>query len=324
MQHSVEAFVAGILDYAGIFPPAKLPLSEAVRLFQSYKRHPHSTMVPRFVIPAPKLSELSPLLEPLLSAQSDSKENWHLSVLLQQSASFEEAALLAKQDVQSIQAFLDRQRGFHIAIDSLEWALPSDLQNKGCDEIQQSLLNFHKEIFESKSSKWGSLFVEVSWKLPFEESFKALSELHKKGHAVAAKIRTGGLTPDAVPPPLKLAQMLWTLGELKLPFKATAGLHQPLRHKETAADLTLFGFLNVFAAACALYCREVDIAWLQKILLLETIDAFRFTESGLHIDDLFLTTEEILRARHNFALSFGSCSFEEPIQYLKEFKLINE
>ena len=28
---SVRAFLAGIIDYAGLFPPAKLPLEKAIR-----------------------------------------------------------------------------------------------------------------------------------------------------------------------------------------------------------------------------------------------------------------------------------------------------
>lgn len=47
-----------ILDYAGIYPPANLPLEEAFKNFIAYQADPQAWMLSRFVVPAKRLSEL--------------------------------------------------------------------------------------------------------------------------------------------------------------------------------------------------------------------------------------------------------------------------
>ena len=44
-----------------------------------------------------------------------------------------------------------------------------------------------------------------------------------------AKVRTGGLTPEAFPAPADLARFLYRCAKARVPFKATAGLHHPIR-----------------------------------------------------------------------------------------------
>src|ERR1035441_3077289 len=51
-----------------------------------------------------------------------------------------------------------------------------------------------------------------------------------------AKVRTGGLTPDAVPAPAAIANFLRCAAHRRLPFKATAGLHHPLRSLRPLTD----------------------------------------------------------------------------------------
>jgi hypothetical protein len=50
----------------------------------------------------------------------------------------------------------------------------------------------------------------------------------KEGNA-RAKIRTGGVTADVIPSVEQIAEFLAACAEANVPFKATAGLHHPLR-----------------------------------------------------------------------------------------------
>src|SRR5437867_1479809 len=59
MFPSFRAFMSGIIDYAGLFPPAKLPLEEAFRNYVRYRREADAWMLGRFVCPAARLKELS-------------------------------------------------------------------------------------------------------------------------------------------------------------------------------------------------------------------------------------------------------------------------
>ncbi|MEQ1946981.1 MAG: hypothetical protein ABL995_07320 [Bryobacteraceae bacterium] len=139
---------------------------------------------------------------------------------------------------------------------------------------------------------------------------------------VRAKIRTGGVTPDMFPAPRQVARFLRRCAEAKVPFKATAGLHHPLRaeynltYEPHSARNVMHGFLNVFLAAMVLYFsgREQDaVATLEET----SVQAFHVGEDEIRWHEHRLTSAQIQEARSNFAISFGSCSFDEPIQDLQ-------
>ncbi len=126
-----------------------------------------------------------------------------------------------------------------------------------------------------------------------------------------AKIRTGGATPEATPGPHDVAEFLATCASRHLAFKATAGLHHPIR------SAAMHGFINVFTAAAFAWNRASGNS------LVDIIDetdpqAFRFTDRELSWRDQSLTTEQVEAARRDFAHSFGSCSFEEPVADLRQ------
>src|SRR6185503_6096765 len=72
------------------------------------------------------------------------------------------------------------------------------------------------------------------------------------GHSAAAKVRTGGVTPEAFPAPGKLAEFISACHGAGVPFKATAGLHHPVRaeypltYEPGCPRGVMHGFLNVF------------------------------------------------------------------------------
>ncbi|HTS50147.1 MAG TPA: hypothetical protein VMH05_19510 [Bryobacteraceae bacterium] len=138
-----------------------------------------------------------------------------------------------------------------------------------------------------------------------------------------AKIRTGGLTPDAIPRSEEIAEFLHSAAARRVPFKATAGLHHPIRSQRALTYATdspravMHGFVNVFVAALfATLSAEQRI--LVDILNETDPSAFRFLDGEMFCRGLGIGTAQIAEARHDFAHSFGSCSFEEPIADLKE------
>ena len=70
-----------------------------------------------------------------------------------------------------------------------------------------------------------------------------------------AKVRTGGVTEGAFPASHALARFIQSCADAGVPFKATAGLHHPLRgeyrltYEPGSPHGMMFGFLNVFLAA---------------------------------------------------------------------------
>ena len=82
-----------------------------------------------------------------------------------------------------------------------------------------------------------------------------------------AKIRSGGITPELHPTPEELARFTLACAGAEIPFKATAGLHHPLRHHSEHVGCDQFGFLNVFIGACLAWRHDVDQATLELSLI---------------------------------------------------------
>ena len=53
-----RALLAGLVDYAGLFPPAALDMEAAVAEYARRRRAPEAWMLGRFVAPAARLVEL--------------------------------------------------------------------------------------------------------------------------------------------------------------------------------------------------------------------------------------------------------------------------
>ncbi len=136
-------------------------------------------------------------------------------------------------------------------------------------------------------------------------------------HGQRAKIRTGGITPDAFPAIGNIAEFLRACKAKGVAFKATAGLHHPLRcvkpltYEPNAPTGTMHGFLNVFLAAAMLDHAE-------EILAETDPRAFAFDDGYASWRGHRVSTEELRTMRSELATSFGSCSFEEPIHDLRE------
>ena len=78
----------------------------------------------------------------------------------------------------------------------------------------------------------------------------------------------------------------------------------------------MHGFVNVFLAAALLWhggSEAAAIAALEE----QSPGAFHFDDSFAAWHGQRLTTAQIREARERFAISFGSCSFEEPISDLQ-------
>ena len=57
-----RALLSGMVDYAGLFPPAQLPLEKAVREYALHLGEAEAWVLGRFIIPAQRLEELEPYL----------------------------------------------------------------------------------------------------------------------------------------------------------------------------------------------------------------------------------------------------------------------
>jgi hypothetical protein len=130
------------------------------------------------------------------------------------------------------------------------------------------------------------------------------------------KLRTGGVTADAFPTSIQIAKALVTPATHQLPIKFTAGLHHPLRQYREEVQTTMHGFLNVLGAAALAAEHRWDTNQTAMMLEDENVDSFSFTDAFFAWREWRIDTKR-LQYRRRFAVSFGSCSFDEPREDLR-------
>jgi hypothetical protein len=146
---------------------------------------------------------------------------------------------------------------------------------------------------------------EVYCELPlrYDVSFRIL-QLGELG--IRAKVRCGGATTPRIP---DLAQFVAACRRLGVPFKATAGLHHPLR----AGDE--HGFLNLLAAAVFDGDEEDALGEEDESAFAVTAEAFTWRERSVG-------PAEITRVREKLFVGLGSCSAQEPIDGLETLGML--
>jgi hypothetical protein len=145
----------------------------------------------------------------------------------------------------------------------------------------------------------------------------------------SAKIRTGGIIAEAFPSATQLSECILAFAKARVPFKATAGLHHPLpdeyrlTYEPDSPSSKMHGFLNVTILAALVYWQKVTPEEVVAILQESSSERFQFKADGIEWSNRQLSLAQIEEARQQFFRSFGSCSFQEPIDDLKHLQLLN-
>lgn len=282
---AIQALLKGIVDYAGLFPPASLDMPTAVRNYAGYLTGEHSWLLGRLVVPAQRLGEFTAAFAETCCTEQASP--WLLSVL-----STGDAA----EDARLLEPFS-------------EGAAYLDALELKCTEVAQ----VEAQVGGVPSGM--GVYVEF----PPEKSEEFLPVLKKLD--ARAKIRTGGVTADAIPSSETIASFLVACAKEKVAFKATAGLHHPLRavqrltYEDDSATAVMHGFINVFVAAAVAY--QGGSLEVRELLDEQSDDVFQWNKGTLKWRNYKLSTKQISAAREKFANGFGSCSFSDPINDLK-------
>jgi len=130
---------------------------------------------------------------------------------------------------------------------------------------------------------------------------------------VRGKLRTGGTSAAAFPPVEAVARFVHAAVAAGVPFKATAGLHNALRHRDEDTGVVHHGFLNLLAAtAAALDGAEEDtVARLVAITSPEPV-----------LEVLLALDADGARAVRRAFVGFGTCSTVEPVEDLAGLGLL--
>ena len=272
---ALRVLLEGLIDYAGLFPPAALSMQDAVRNYARYRDGEYAWALGKFVVPAERAAEVP--------------AEFPLSVL-------------------GLSVIGDR-----LSVTASQAELSPTTGNRQPTTFEVKATTAADVARIAAEADGHTVYVEIADLALLD----AIAE-----HGLRAKIRTGGVTPDAFPAIGNVAKFLRACKEKHVAFKATAGLHHPLRcvkaltYESDAPTGTMHGFLNVFLAAAMVEHAE-------GILAEEDPHAFHFDDEGVTWRAQRVSTETLARTRKTFATSFGSCSFEEPIGDLKALRLLD-
>lgn len=296
IKQSVRALLAGIIDYAGLFPPAGLSMGEAALNYATYHNSNLSWMLGRFIVPAARLDEFVADGKDFYSVKNSGA--WKLSVL-------DGGDLF--ETIRQIEDFNAANSAYAVC-DAVEIKADTPSEIERAAEILPGYLTPYFEIAPGED---------------LAEMVPALFSTRQR-----AKIRTGGVTPGAIPATADVARFIRTCLAANVPFKATAGLHHPFRsvkpltYEPDSAEEKMHGFLNFFLAAA--FTREgfkTDLV--HEVLEEEFAEAFVFEENGVWWrQEHFLGLAQLQRLREKNAISFGSCSFTEPVEDLQELGIL--
>src|SRR5512133_2350561 len=215
MKASLRALLTGRIDYAGLFPPAALPMADAVANFAAYRESADAWALARFVLPVVRLEEFE-----AVAARHLRGAPWRLSVLAQLT------------DADAIRTFNGRMAG-RAHIDTVE-------SHAATVEDVEAL---------APLASLATTYVELAVD---EDPAPLVAAVAATG--LRAKLRMGGVTAASFPLASEVVRFLEACAQHRVMLKATAGLHHPLRgeyaltYDAHSARATMFGFLNVFLA----------------------------------------------------------------------------
>jgi hypothetical protein len=309
------ALLGNLIDYAGTFPPAALPLEKALReacAFRRSSRHPW--LLSKIVVTIADLKKLTP--RAWFEAGSDGTP-LPFTVI---GSAIEKPADLARHcgfELREVRRFNEKfmdssQRQRVIAY---ETRLPDGVTGASA----KALITDALEASLAGETLGLDLFIEIpivgeNWETTLAHSSRAMAEWAEEyGQGTGQpgiKIRTGGKTPPSAG---QLAQAIVVCTELGLRFKATQGLHHPVTHQGEYGFVNLFG---AFAFAQTLGLNEFGETAIADCLQDSNREAFRFEGNRLSWRNFAIEAEQIEAARRRHGGTFGSCSLAEPDEFL--------
>ena len=283
-------------------------MAPAVANYARYVRSDEQWQLARFIVPAARLADFEVAAMPFWNEHGTEHDNeWPISALVGENI---------EADLTAIHAFNERHAAAQRAqIDSIECKLSTPEDAARVAQLIPANIAAYLEFAELQPPARNQFLDAIS-----------AADATSKG-TLRAKIRTGGVKAEMIPPPADVLGFIAACAERKLAFKATAGLHHaaagsyPLTYEPNAACGSMHGFLNLFVAAGLLW-HGLDAAQVTSVFTEQDASGCLFTDIGLSWKGWSLTTEQIAEVRGNFAIAFGSCSFEEPLADLKSLGLV--
>jgi hypothetical protein len=267
--------LAALVDDAGLFPPESLPMGAALarhradELAAAAAPAGASMLTHRFLCPASRLGELR-------AAPELGDGRLRLGLILD----------TGLEGLAAAQAEVDGEARLELELVEAPASSP-----EAVDTALDALVGVEAAVFLEgpRSPEW----------------LKTVAARNSPdgGALRGAKVRCGGVRAELFPSPEELAAFVCACFEHGVPFKATAGLHGAVRHRDDRTGFVHHGFLNLVLAAvrAASGASAAEVA-----AVLASTDG-----EALAAEAREVSGRETSAARLLFR-AYGSCSTSEP------------
>jgi hypothetical protein len=277
----VPSLLARLIDDAALFPPGNATVPDAVRLHLAGRSSEHADLVGLFLCPASRLPELITELIKVKPAKPV-----ELSLVIDTGLGGVPKALSIVES-----------RAELLALRMVEMPAPTDVDEVWLERVSEFVPEDVIRVIEPRRGAVGWL-----------DGIQRVIE-----HGSWPKLRCGGLSTENFPSVDEVAEFLGVINSGGASFKATAGLHNAVRHTAEDTGFTHHGFLNLLIATGRLLAGasadDVRAA-------LESTDGKALAGEAQN-----MTEHEALSVRGVFA-SYGSCSLTDPVADLEELGLL--
>ena len=301
MRTSGRGLLEHLIDYAGLFPPAKLSLDESLRKYAEHLDAPEAWLLGRFVCPVAQLADAGRWLH-----ANPPPSRRAIAALARPITTPDAWSVQFGEDLAVIAAS-KRSLGKHAIIDVVETPFPVS-----------ALLSL-PGLVETLTQANLTAYLEVSTD-GVDATLRAIQFLKTK--RLGMKLRCGGVTAPAFPSSASVAWFLARCAAAGVACKMTAGLHHALPRFDDVLQVRHHGFLNVFLAGLLVFNGSVHENELVSLLDVQDPADFRFAEYVVAWRGRAISVDAIRLLRQRGMISLGSCSIDEPVADLRALGLL--
>jgi hypothetical protein len=287
-----------LIDDAGLFPPARLPMAGALAGHAANRVGPSSWVQGRFIVPVSRLAEID-------AAWPEGLAALRLSVIADTAGSADEATFADALDRDLAAAAAAEREDSRLRVELVEVRVPAPTAVALVAPAvrRAAFAGPIASFIEAPDSTDGDALRGLVAAVATERAAGTTR--------AGAKIRTGGLEAAMFPEPAAVGAFMAACVADGVPFRATAGLHHPVRGVDAPSGLRMHGFVNLLAAV-ALLRGGADAATAATAISEEDPGAFIVTADAFGWRDMTVDAPAVASARAEAFTSSGSCSFDEP------------
>lgn len=276
----IDCVVAGLIDYAGLYPPAGLGMDAAVRNYLRYARGEDAAALGRFVVSVNRVDELC-------EAAGEQVQAMRLSVLASTDADCAELARMVSAG---------------LPVDAVEFkaSTPEDMKQL-CTGVPAGVTAYCEVPVRGESAAALDAMAAAGMRAKL-----------RMGGLVAEAIPG---TQDVAEMLQALAMRRLAFKATAGLHHAVRGRYA-LTYEADSTKGRMHGFMNLMCAAALVYFGG-DAVEARRVLEEVDASAWRVAPDAIAWRGARWSAEQMRAVREEFFAGFGSCSFEEPVGELE-------